>query len=224
MAVATREITMSPRIGPAEEARQFLSALYGFGRRRIIFGKGEWLELRWFDCSPGGTKRPQRAFYRSIEQLIDRAMRVRDHADVFIGVGFRRCPDADNIAKCTHKLIGIDHVSRLPARWADLDVSAPGDSPKKSTYPSQLEILEALYALPEPPPIIVNSGAGIHCYWPYDEPRNDIEHVVDVNKRIRDRVRGDNAVDAARILRLPGTFNRKHGKPLPVTLLEGGQS
>ena len=64
--------------------------------------------------------------------------------------------------------------------------------------------------------MIVKSGGGAHFYWCLAEPATveEFDLVVDVNLRIAALLGGDqNATDAARILRPPGTYNRKYQPP-----------
>jgi hypothetical protein len=68
--------------------------------------------------------------------------------------------------------------------------------------------------------MVIGSGTGVHAYWRIpDGPSSDLVRVVGLNRAIRDRFKGDNAIDAARILRLAGTVNHKHGGALLVRLL-----
>ena len=145
-------------------------------------------------------------------------MRLRYDWDVFFGVGVRRCPAVSDIRECPHGQGGADHVSRLPAAWGDFDVATPSDHER--SFPSIDEALHALRAADPPPIVMVASGAGVHAYWRLDAPTSELERIEVLNRAIRDQLKGDNAVDAARILRLAGTFNRKYGDPLPVHLLE----
>lgn len=211
----TATITRPPSIGmgPKEEARRFFFALYRGGLLA-----GEWFELRCLDCRTTPSGVGPRLFFRSITELIEQAMKLRDRWDVYYGVGTRRCPDVNQMGKCQHKSRGLDHISRLPGAWVDLDVQSP-DEPNKH-YPSQLEGLEALYGLPAPPTIIVGSGAGLHAYWPFEKLTKDLDSIVSLNADIAASLSCDNCGDAPRILRIPGTFNHKHGRPLPVTLIE----
>ena len=79
-----------------------------------------------------------------------------------------------------------------------------------------------------PQPIMVNSGRGIHAYWPFTE---DVE--VDTWKPYAEKFKQfclDNELyidevvtaDAARILRCPGTRNLK-GDPLPVEVIQDAE-
>ena len=74
-----------------------------------------------------------------------------------------------------------------------------------------------------PQPLLVNSGRGLHCYWILQSP---IPHALFTRLAlalraacIKHGVAADHGVtiDSARVLRLPGTHNRKYdGEPLPV--------
>lgn len=199
-------------LGPAEQARRQLFALYRGGLLA-----GEWYELRCLDCRATPSRPGPRRYFRSLTELITVAMACRDEWDIFIGIGYRRCPIETNIAKCPHQPRGVDHVSRLPAVWADIDV-ASDDEPDKP-HASVADVLAMLRDAPRSPALVVGSGTGVHAYWPLAEPTTDLDRVVALNQRLRDRFRGDNAIDAARILRIAGTFNHKHGRPRPVELL-----
>lgn len=200
-------------ISPHDEARKFFFSLYRGGP-----GEGEWYELRCLDCRRTPTRQGPRQWFRSITNLIDAAMKYRDDWDVYFGVGYRRCPASVDMSKCPHKSRGLDHISRLPAIWVDVDVQSP-DEPNKR-FPSLLDGLEALYGLDQPPPLIVGSGAGLHAYWPLPAPTNDLDRIAGLNQRIAKALGVDNCGDVPRILRVPGTFNHKHGDPLPVQLIE----
>jgi len=79
-------------------------------------------------------------------------------------------------------------------------------------------------------PHVVGSGGGLHCYWPLDEAVDVVtwKPVAENFKRLckQEGLRIDMTVtaDAARVLRIPGTFNNKakYGTPRPVQLLLQG--
>jgi hypothetical protein len=136
-------------------------------------------------------------------------MLYRENWDVFIGVATRCCPSALTMAQCRHAERGVDHVSRLRVAWGDFDV-------KSETLEA---VIEKLSGLALPPDVLVGSGKGVHAYWQLIEPTAEVLRVERVNRGLRLRHGADNAVDAARILRVAGTFNHKYGEPLPVRLL-----
>lgn len=199
------------RMTDRQQAEHQLFTLYRSGLLT-----GEFIELRCLDCRKQPAGLGPRRYFRSIMALIDAAMRYRDEWDVFFGVGLRRCPSTTDITKCGHLERGLDHISRLPAVWADLDVQSD-DEPDKP-HASIQDVLHVLRGYKPYPTLIVGSGAGIHAYWTLESPSSNLERAVAINKSIRDRFQGDNVVDAARILRLAGTYNHKHSRPLPVRL------
>jgi len=94
-------------------------------------------------------------------------------------------------------------VGRLHVVWADLDTP---------------EAAERLEGFDPHPSMVVRSGSGLHCYWSLWTPASPDE-AEGANRRLAHALEGDmRATDAARILRPPGTFNHKTGKPVPVTV------
>ena len=76
-------------------------------------------------------------------------------------------------------------------------------------------------------PYIVDSGGGLHCYWPFtkDIPVTEWKPVAENFKRLcrQESMSIDMTVtaDSARVLRFPGTFNNKekYAAPRPVRIL-----
>lgn len=118
------------------------------------------------------------------------------------------------------------------ALWCDVDVaSGPHKGNLPPTKDAALELLEGLAI---PPSLVVDSGFGLHGYWPLAEP----VHFPDPDARLEAaRVakswhglvcdaaakRGwklQNLGDLPRVLRTPGTRNNKAaGDPRPVTVV-----
>lgn len=102
-----------------------------------------------------------------------------------------------------------DNIIHIPAVWCDVDFK---ETPKD-------ELGKNLKCFPFKPSIIILSGGGSHLYWLLKEPvgKEDIPVIEDVNRRIALSIGGDmGSVDAAHILRVPGTTNWKY--PAPVKL------
>lgn len=114
----------------------------------------------------------------------------------------------------------------------DIDIHAPGDKDHNPAryYETQDEGRAGLAAMVDafqmPQPIVVNSGYGLHVYWPMVEgvPSAEWKSVADRFKRALQipfpQLVGDGSrvADSAGLLRIPGTFNLKHGKSVPVTI------
>ncbi len=85
--------------------------------------------------------------------------------------------------------------------------------------------LSLIASLPFWPSFLVETGGGLHVYWLLKEPegKDAIPRVEAINRGLAKALGGDLAAcDASRILRLPGSFNRKpeYGEPRPVSVIE----
>ena len=151
--------------------------------------------------------------------------------DVYVGVSLRRVGlgkvSRGSAEDCTHALgVGID---------IDVGVDGHGGSKKRfSTVEAALDCAAGAVALP--PTMIVHSGGGLHLWWLYREPfelasaadRNLASNVArEWNLRIATAALAlggysvDSTFDLARVLRVPGTRNRKMpDHPRLVRLLE----
>lgn len=117
----------------------------------------------------------------------------------------------------------VPNVKQLRSFFLDLDCGPTKD------YATQSEALTALRTfckeLKLPRPTVVNSGRGIHVYWPLTAPvsREAWVPVAERFKRlcIEHRLHADPVVtaDAARVLRVPDTHNHKNNPPSPVGLV-----
>ncbi len=146
-----------------------------------------------------------REFYPSIEALVadlDRLRKLAEARDagIFYGVLPRR-----ESGKGTAR----DVLEGLVA-WCDIDFK---------DYPGgEADARARLEAFPVQPSIIVRSGHGLHAYWLLREP-TDPQELSRISKGVARALSGDHAFDAARILRLPETYNRKdRDNPLPVEI------
>lgn len=159
-------------------------------------------------------RRVVQKFYDSIESVIDAAHNFDGEGydayyalGTFTEAGSREAPN----------------VKQLRAFFLDLDCG-----PTKE-YDSQTDALAALRTFCKqtklPRPTLVNSGRGIHAYWPLVKPiSREMWVPVAEDFKALCRVKGmraDPAVtsDAARILRVPATHNYKDTPPNPVVLV-----
>ena len=112
----------------------------------------------------------------------------------------------------------------LKAIWLDIDVKEP---PKGyATLTDALAALSAFcdsIALP-PPSAVVLSGGGLHIYWISDKPltpdewRPYAEGLKGAAVKFGLKCDAGCTTDAARVLRVPGTFNYKRHLKRPVVL------
>ncbi len=128
------------------------------------------------------------------------------------------------------------NVKALKAFWLDIDCGPTKAEINPKTgkplgYLTQQEGLLALRTFAAhvglPRPIIINSGRGLHVYWPLNEEisREQWEPVAERLKALCDAnglFVDPQVFEAARILRVPGTLNFKDDPASPVTVLSQG--
>jgi hypothetical protein len=180
---------------------------------RVLFGDlhGTWIEVRVITEKNQTTPREKsrvvaRRFYDSLSaQLaaLPELMLLGEHerAGVFIGVLPRR---EKNKGKA------IDTASGRVA-WIDIDF--------KDFQGGEEEARALLAKFGLQPTLIVRSGHGIHCYWLLTETLRSAD-LADLSKLLAAALGGDHAFDAARLLRLPGTYNRKDPSAPILTTIE----
>src|SRR3954454_23008682 len=136
--------------------------------------------------------------------LATRAIALGRRTDVYVGCAPR-----------TRRYGGRDAVERAYVLWADCDGEAARAALAREAAVAARERSEPA------PAIIVASGTSQNChaYWPLTEPlaRDELQRA---NRRLAYALGADPAsADAARILRVPGTFSHKHRPPTHVVAL-----
>lgn len=71
-----------------------------------------------------------------------------------------------------------------------------------------------------PPSIIVFTGWGWHYYWVLKAWTEDGELLETINKLMMEDINGDHCWNSNRLLRVPGTFNYKHGDAVAASIVE----
>lgn len=117
-------------------------------------------------------------------------------------------------------------VSDMKALYLDIDCGPTKDYPDQATGLRALRDFVKFAKLPKP--IIVNSGRGLHVYWPL-EAAVPVAAWLPVALRLKGMCRAlglktdtTATTDAARVLRLPGTHNYKDDPANEVTVLVDG--
>jgi len=111
-----------------------------------------------------------------------------------------------------------------------LDIDVRPEKP--GFYATKNEALEGVekvqQALNLPSPIIVDSGFGLHVYWPM-AAGVDSRKWMDAAKRFRNVIQliapevvadGSRVADSAGVLRIPGSYNLKNGDLTPVQIIQ----
>ena len=173
------------------------------------------MRSRWYTIEEGMAAR----------LIADAQALSQQHRDVY----FSTCPaeklPATNADMCR---IRRQDVACIPAYFMDVDTSADEAKAGKHIPADIPQAVEALMALPYPPSALVQSGHGLHAYWLLDQPAPSSD--APALRAFADAVAAatgytgldTHASEPARILRVPGTTNHKHGGMLPVKLLDEG--
>lgn len=161
---------------------------------------------------------PKHYWFKNVDELVAKASQV----DTF--------PHNVYFATSTYNEEGTQwagrtkaNVKNIKAFWLDLDCGEGKEFPTKADAIRELQTFKKSLGLPAP--ITVDSGNGVHVYWPLAEAitREEWEPVATkLGKLCRDHnfpADASRTTDAASILRLPSTHNYKKDPPLPVELL-----
>lgn len=176
---------------------RYFDALFGqlessFIEVRVIReGTGSGVvERRWYDSAEAVC-----ADWASLLELAK-----REHAAIFAGVLPRR---AKGVGKTEDVVAGW-------VVWVDLDYKDfPG---------GEAEARKRLSEFPVKTSMLVRSGHGLHGYWFLREAAEPAL-LSAISKRLARHLGGDHTFDAARLLRVPGSLNRKApANPIPVEI------
>jgi hypothetical protein len=143
----------------------------------------------------------------SADEVLRTAARLRG-ADIWFGPGLRAGSVGD-----------AAHVTRLQALWCDVDA--------KCFKGSKRDALVAIASLPFSPSLVIDTGGGFQPYWRLESPVDARR----IGSEARTAMRGiraaleayadrglDRVDDLSRVLRLPGSWNRKYEPPRSVSI------
>ena len=193
------------------EARRFLETLFSAKPDELYL-------LLWT------LPEKQSHWFQTVEGAIQFAESSPEH-DVYVGVGLS---GRDHGA--THRCLS-NEAAGIVGVWADIDLKS--DAHPKAVLPATIE--NALEIPPKqfPPTFLIRTGNGIHAWWLFREPLifetdEELRNAARLVGRwqtylgLRAAARGwtfDRLSDLARLLRIPGTQNRKDPQnPKPVSI------
>ncbi|MBK8172748.1 MAG: hypothetical protein IPK60_20755 [Sandaracinaceae bacterium] len=171
----------------AEDLHAFLTAIHGPDATGVIEVRlieerkgGELVDRRWFESAQA-----------LVDALPDLLQRAEDSgAAIFFGVLRRRATGCGKAADCLDGNVV----------WADVDY--------RDFDGGATEARELIRDLPIDPTFLVRSGHGLHVYFVLREAASPAR-LSELSKELASAIGGDHAFDAARLLRLPGTYNIK---------------
>lgn len=111
-----------------------------------------------------------------------------------------------------------------------LDLDCGPGKPYSDQAAASVALREFIDRVELPDPYIVNSGRGLHVYWPLEEAIPTTEWLGYAGQFKALCMNSDFAIDpavpadAARVLRIPGTDNFKADPPLPVQIVVTGST
>lgn len=107
-------------------------------------------------------------------------------------------------------------VSHTSVLWVDLD----GKHFAADSQAGKAMALASLRQAPIDPHIIVDSGNGYHGYWLLSEPMEFEAQARPAMELMAERLGADKVYDRARVMRVPGTYNHKFDRQVPVRILK----
>lgn len=174
-----------------------------------VVGTSDSAKIETRQFKPG--QKPLRRFNSSDREFVQSVWGSNQHAlgwDQYFGVGLRHDNDGSKA--------GVQSVRAL---WADLD--------GKDYMGGKPEALQRLSEFPIAPAFIVDSGNGLHAYWPMNEPVRvqDSKHRLHFESGLRQLARAlgadESVAEVARVMRIPGTYNWKDPRcPLPTSFVK----
>ena len=129
------------------------------------------------------------------------------------------------------------HAQTVRSLFMDLDCGVDPKTGKQKAFPNKKAAITALQAFLEASglatlgmPWLVDSGGGVHVYWPlyFDADMGEWQQAAEALKRAAKRfafpIDMTCTADASRVLRMPGTLNWKYAPPKPVLLRHRGDT
>lgn len=161
------------------------------------------------------NKRVVQSFHKTIEELIQKGEELKNEGlNAYFALATFKNPNAGRKAS---------NAIDLQALFLDIDCGAGKPYSDKIAGGQALRAFITKRNLPEP--VLVDSGRGLHAYWPLKAPLDAGEwkrYGAKLKQScINDGFLIDLAVptDMARVLRMPDTLNFKETPPLPVLLM-----
>lgn len=196
------------------EANEWLSQLYGTANHG-------WLTLFSYHRDQERDRITDWAPVDQIDMLAATAAHRATTGDVWFGVATRR----EKLA--SGRRGGGGDCLQIPGLWLDVDVDSPNHKDVTNLPPSIEAGLELIADFGVPPTTIIHTGGGLQPWWLFDEmlDADAAQNLLRSWGATWGRLsadRGwhlDNVFDIARIMRLPGTWNRKN-EPTPVRIIE----
>ena len=147
--------------------------------------------------------------------------------DLFLCLSSQKNPGtakADKRGRVSYRALrAAANAVSLKAFWLDIDVKPGAYNTPEEAFQALQEFALAI-GLPQPSLFVHSGGGGFHVYWVLDRLIS-VTDWTPLAHKLADACRQHNlladhnvTVNAAQILRIPGSFNHKYGAPRGVTL------
>lgn len=201
-----------------DEAHAFLTALYDTADTGFL---PLWV------LAPDGTSETRWVCVDNLDRAAQLVISLAADHQVYVGVGLHPAPLGPR-----HRGTE-DDVSGLPGLFVDVDFGTHGHAAARLP-PTEADAQTLLGAVPLAPTLVVHSGHGLHAYWLFREvfaiaSTEERQFLRRLNDRLQATLRAaaqekgwtlDPTADLSRVLRPPGSVNRKRDlPPVPVRLL-----
>lgn len=197
-------------------------------------GQTAYLNIHWSKPGPNNKKFWDGRACESVDEAVKTLawlLKGQPAPDLYV------CMSLQNA--CKHKVSAKGHAYKQAERFQtnavglrslfiDVDV-------KDGAYPDTDAALDGLrdfidkVGLPMPSAVVGSGSGGFHAHWALDHDLSRDDWQVLANALAKAATThglhfdSQCTIDAARILRVPGTFNNKHEVPQPVTLMSLGE-
>jgi AAA domain/Primase C terminal 2 (PriCT-2) len=176
-------------------------------------------------CTMIGDRIGQQVVCETTEQLVEFLLNadVRGQDAYYACATYRERTGVYNERKKKWQLRCQANVLWVSSFWADIDTrEGKPDAPYGDRQEAWNAALKFCKASRMPLPVVVNSGYGLHLYWPLRAPvaeavwRIYAKQLAQLFEQHGLKVDKSRTQDSASILRAPGTHNRKYGRCVPV--------
>ena len=176
--------------------------------RMLFDGLDGHIEIRPIEDKRGGRVICAERCWLTLDELLDR------RADMAARFKGKRWALFFGVLPRTREGGTAEDVGPGRVVWVDVDFK---------DFDSEAQARAEVADLPMQPTTVVSSGHGLHLYWVLSEEQDPAELSL-MADALQLRVGGDACFDAARILRLPGSWNVKDPKkPRQVVVEESGE-
>ena len=210
-----------------DNARQFAS------RMLPTPADGKWINLHWSQTGDNGKKFWDGRACASVDEFVktlEWLKKTNEPKDIYAGMSLQgRMEEKTSKRGYTYRkaLRSTNDAIALKSLYIDIDV-------KEGAYADTREALKALMdfitstGMPKPTAVVASGSGGFHVHWALDQDLPRAEWQVLANalanaaQELGLKCDSQCTVDAARILRVPDTFNYKSDEPKPVRLMSLG--